>query len=520
MSNRTIIIGAIAVVVVSFLGATFLINLLRPSSLQEGRPQLVAVPPLKLLAGKSTILAPAAVAMLAIHDALEAQVPHNLSGKPQNPVSQLLQSADLSFTVTRGPLNVSGQPEALVVSTHLSGAFDARGTITGAANGVGGAISGLIGGLSAGAGQQMQNLVGKGFEQHADLQGTVTAVSRPTISPNWRLSPNLSAQVNVADVVLPIGGVKLSVAGTVKPVLDNAVREQTAALEARVRNDPFIENAARAEWAKLCHATSLGIAAPGAPDLWLEVRPTRAIAAQPEIGSNAVTLFLGVEAQTRIVPNETRPTCPFPKQLVILPKANEGALDITVPIDVPFTEVSRLVETQLGGKTFPEDGSGSYVTTIKRAAIAASGDRLLISLLVNVKRRGWFSIGADATLHVWGRPLLDQGQQILRFTDVSVDVQSKTAFGLLGVAAQAAVPYLQKMLAEKAVVDLKPFGQDAKKQIVAAVNDFTGRAAGMSVNVAITGIRLTGIDYDDNTLRIIADADGTVSVAISSLALQ
>jgi Domain of unknown function (DUF4403) len=514
MSNRTIIIGAIAVVVVSFLGATFLINLLWPSSLQEGRPQLVAAPPLKPLAGKSTILAPATVAMSAIHDALEAQAPHNLSGKPQNPVSQLLQSADLSFTVTRGPLNVSGRPEALVVSTHLSGTFDARGTITGAANAVGGAISGLIGG------QQMQNLVGKAFVQHGDLQGTVTAVSRPTISPNWRLSPNLSAQVNVADVVLPIGGVKLSVAGTVKPVLDNAVREQTAVVEARVRNDPFIENAARAEWAKLCHATSLGIAAPGAPNLWLEVRPTRAIAAQPEIGSNAVTLFLGVEAQTRIVPNETRPTCPFPQQLDILPQANEGTLDITVPIDVPFTDVSRLVETQLGGKTFPEDGSGSYVTTIKRVAIAASGDRLLISLLVNVKRRGWFSIGADATLHVWGRPLLDQGQQILRFTDVSVDVQSKTAFELLGVAAQAAVPYLQKMLAEKAVVDLKPFGQDAKKQIAAAVNEFTGRAAGMSVNVAITSIRLTGVDYDDNTLRIIADADGTVNVAISSLALQ
>jgi hypothetical protein len=76
------------------------------------------------------------------------------------------------------------------------------------------------------------------------------------------------------------------------------------------------------------------------------------------------------------------------------------------------------------------------------------------------------------------------------------------------------------MLAEKAVVDLKPFGQDAKKQIAAAVNEFTARAAGMSVNVAITGIRLTGIDYDDNTLRIIADADGTVNVAISSLALQ
>ena len=54
----------------------------------------------------------------------------------------------------------------------------------------------------------------------------------------------------------------------------------------------------------------------------------------------------------------------------------------------------------------------------------------------------FFSAGADATLHVWGRPVLDQERQLLRFTNVKLDVQSKAAFGLLGEVAQAAVPYL------------------------------------------------------------------------------
>ena len=48
------------------------------------------------------------------------------------------------------------------------------------------------------------------------------------------------------------------------------------------------------------------------PDLWLEIRPMRAIAAQPKIDGNAVTLLVGVQAETRIVPNETKPKCPFP----------------------------------------------------------------------------------------------------------------------------------------------------------------------------------------------------------------
>ena len=349
----------------------------------------------------------------------------------------------------------------------------------------------------------------------------MTTTARPTIAPNWRLAPNLAAQVNVADVILPIAGIKLSVANEVKPVLDKAVREQTNALETRLRNDPFIENAARGEWSRLCRAIPLGAAGAGMPNLWLEIRPVRAIAAQPKIDAKAVTLLVGVQAQTRIVPNETRPDCPFPKELDIVPQANEGTVNIAVPIDIPFSEVARLIEAQLKGKTFPEDGSGAFAATIEHAAVAASGDRLLISLLVNVKKRGLFSFfGADATVHVWGRPLLDRQHQILRFTDVALDVQSQAAFGLLGAAAQAALPYLQKTLAEQAVIDLGPFAEDAKKRIATSVGDLAAQAPGLSASVAINDLRLVGIAYDDKTLRVIAEADGSVDVAISSLAMQ
>jgi hypothetical protein len=525
MTLRTILFGAL-VVVVSFAGALLLMNLLWPSSasLRQGRPALVAVPPLQPLTGTSTILTPAAVAMSAIRDMLDAQAPKNLSGKPQNPVSKLLSNAQLTFTVTRGSFAVSGRPDAIVVVTPLTGTFQALGTLTGAAgsgvSAVGGAIGNMIGGST---GQQVQSLAGKAFDQHTDIQGAVTTTARPTIAPNWRLAPNLAAQVNVVDVVLPIAGVKLSVAGAVKPVLDAAVREQTNALEARVRNDPFIETAARSEWGKLCRAVPLGAAGQATsnsvmPNLWLEIRPVRAIAAQPLIGADTVTLLVGVQAQTRIVPIETKPVCPFPQQLDLVPQSKDGTVDIAVPIDIPFPELNRLLGAQIAGKTFPEDGSGTFAATIKQAAIAASGDRLLISFLVHIKKSGFFAVGADATVHVYGRPVLDQDNQILRFTDVAIDLQSQAAFGLLGAAAQAAVPYLQKTLAEKAVIDLKPLAADAKARIAAAVGDLAGQAQGVRAKATITDLRLTGVAYDANTLRIIADAKGSVTVAISSLA--
>ena len=516
MNLRTIMLG-VFVVAVSFVGALLVMSLLWPASLQQGRPALVAVLPLPPLTRTSTVLAPAAIALTAIRDALEAQAPKNLAGKRQNPLSQLLSNADINWTIARGPLNVSGQGDALVIAAPLSGTFQALGTVSGGVGALGGALGNILGG---GVGQKVQNLAGKAFDQRAEIHGTVTTTARPTIAPNWRLAPNLAAQVNVVDVALPIAGIKLSVADEVKPFLDNAVREQTSALEARLRNDPFIENAARGEWAKLCRAVSLGAAGQGLPDLWLEIRPTRAIAAQPKIDADAVTLLVGVQAETRIVAQETKPDCPFPAQLDIVPQANEGSVSIGVPIDIPFSEVSRLLEAQVAGKTYPEDGSGAFAITIRQAAVAASGDRLLISLLVNVRKRGFFSIGAGATVHVWGRPVLDPEHQILRFTDVALDVQSKAAFGLLGAAAEAAAPYLQKTLAEKAVIDLKPFAADAKKRMAAAIGDFASQGDGVSAKVGVDDLRLIGVAYDDKTLRVIADIAGSVSVAVSSLAMK
>ena len=124
MNPRSIILG-VMIVAISFIGATLAINVLwprAPASLKEGRPALVAVPPLKPLEGVSTVLAPAAITMAAIGEALEAQAPRDLAGKRPGAVSPLMPDADIHWTITRGPLNVSGQSDSLVVATPLSGA--------------------------------------------------------------------------------------------------------------------------------------------------------------------------------------------------------------------------------------------------------------------------------------------------------------------------------------------------------------------------------------------------------------
>ena len=173
---------------------------------------------------------------------------------------------------------------------------------------------------------------------------------------------------------------------------------------------------------------------------------------------------------------------------------------------------------QLKGRKFPDDPNAAAEVTVQRASVAPSGDRLLISLQVKAReKKSWFGFGADANIFVWGRPQLDSANQILKLTDITLDVDSETAFGLLGAAARAAIPYLKDSLEQNAVIDLKPFAASARTSIEAAIADFQKQDDSVRADTAVTGLRLVEIAYDSKTLRVIAEAEGTVKVTVSKL---
>jgi hypothetical protein len=515
MSLKTILL-AIAVIVVSFFVSLKMMDWLSPRG-TVAAPAIVQLPPLPPVSRSSVILAPVAIALSAIRDAADRAAPRDFAGKADNPVSQVLQNADIGWTASRGPVNATGAQDVLSLATALTGKLNVTGSLTSKATGaVGDALGGLLGGNVA---KQIGSVNIKELNASAEIKGNVTFTSRPKLAASWHLEPNLAAQVNLGDTSLAVAGARVNVPAQVKPLLDKTVGEQVAAVETRLRSDPTFERNARAQWAKACRSIPLqGTGATAAmPALWLEMRPTRAIAAQPHVDASAVTLTIGVEAETRITPLQTKPDCPFPATISIVPPT-PGGVSIGVPIDVPFTDINKILEAQLTGRTFPEDGSGSVDVTVKRASVAASGDRLLISLRVNAReKKSFFGFGGEADVHIWGRPVLDQAQQTLRLTDIELAVESEAAFGLLGAAARAAMPHLQKALAEKATIDLKPFATNAQKKIAAAISDFQKNEDGVRVEAEITSLRLADIAFDTKTLRVIAEAAGSINVYVTAL---
>ena len=512
---KTILI-AVAVIAISFYASLKLMDWLSPSAPVQG-PALTQLPPLPPVARSSIILAPVSISLSAIRDAAERAVPHTFQGKANNPVSQILQNADIGWTASRSAITATGAQDVLSLATGLTGTLNVTGSLSSKATGAMSALGSLLGDKAA---KEISGINIKALNANAEIKGGATITSRPKLAAAWHFEPNFGAQVNLGDTTLTVAGARVSVPAEVKPMIDKTVNDQLEALAERIRKDPTLQQSAKVQWAKMCRSIPLQTAAgtePALPPLWLEMKPTKAIAVQPSVDASAVTATMGIEAETRITSEQTNPDCPFPDKISIIPPTQPGVA-IDMPVDMSFTDVSKIVNAEFAGKTFPEDGSGPVEVTVKQASVAASGERLLISLLVHAKeKKSWFGFGADATVQIWGRPVLDPKQQTLRLTDIQLAVESEAAFGLLGAAARGVMPRLQQVLADKAVIDLKPFAANAQQKVNAALADFQSNDNGTTVTANVTSAQLSYIAFDSKTLRLIVEANGSVNVAVTAL---
>jgi Domain of unknown function (DUF4403) len=507
------ILVVVVVVAASFLVGLKAIDWFSPR-VTVPRPVLAELPSLPPAPRSSIILAQVAIPLSAIRDVADRSAARNFAGKAENPASQILQNADIGWTASRGPIMAAGGQDVLSLTSTLTGKLNVTGSLSSRA--VSDAIGGLLGGNVA---KQIGGLNIKNLNASAEIKGNVTVTSRPKFAAAWHFEPNLGAEVRLGDTNVLFAGARVNVPAQIKPVIDKTVGEQIAAAGARIRNDPSLERNARVQWAKACRSIPLqgGGAGSSMPALWLELRPTRAVAVQPNVSATAVTMTLGIEAETLITANQTTPSCPFPEKISVVPPT-APVVSIGIPVDIPFTDINDILDRQFAGRTFPEDGSGSVILTVKQASVAASGDRLLISLLVNATdKTSWFGLGGEATVHVWGKPALDQAHQTLRLTGMELAVESEAAFGLLGTAARAAMPHLQKALAEKSVVDLKPMLGNAQKMVATVISDLQKNEDGVRVAAEITRLDLAEIAFDSKTLRVVAEAAGTINVTITAL---
>src|ERR1700761_6443683 len=163
---KTILLAS-AVVAVSFAVSLKALDWLSPRA-PVNKPALAELPPLAPASRSSTILAPVAISLSAIRDAAERAAPRNFAGKADNPVSQVLQNADIGWTASRGPISATGAQDVLSLATPLTGKINHTGSLASKPPGaVGDAIGGLLG---ADAAKQVGSINIKAFNANAEIK--------------------------------------------------------------------------------------------------------------------------------------------------------------------------------------------------------------------------------------------------------------------------------------------------------------------------------------------------------------
>src|SRR5882757_7130773 len=194
---------ALAVLIVSFVASLKVMDFVAPRATNRP-PALAELPPLPPAPRASTVMAPIAVALSAIRDAADRGAPRNFSGKADNPISQILQNADIGWTASRGPIVATGTQDVLSLATPLTGTLNVTGSLSAKATGaVGDALGGLLGGDVA---KRIGGVNIKSLNAHAEIKGNVTITARPKLAAAWRIEPNLTAQVILGDTNLSVAG--------------------------------------------------------------------------------------------------------------------------------------------------------------------------------------------------------------------------------------------------------------------------------------------------------------------------
>ena len=159
-------IGA-AVVIIFFSSTLWALNRFFPGNpLDESKPATAALNPLQPVTRTSVIVAPVAVAALAIRDALEANAPRGMTGKNENPLAELLGKADIGWSIARGPFVVNGASTGLNISTTLNGSLRVTGQIANQGGNLTGAIGGLLGNKLGGEVQKLTDARARPARRH------------------------------------------------------------------------------------------------------------------------------------------------------------------------------------------------------------------------------------------------------------------------------------------------------------------------------------------------------------------
>lgn len=474
---RKIILGMLVLGAIIAAGVFLSENV---SKYDAERPALKtpALEPLAERLSRATI--PVSVPITAVGEALERGTPKEESGSVRNALGGRFAQSELSWQLARSDLQVSGRNGALSVEAKLSGEANATGVI---------------------------RLLRKvNFSSRGDVLANVFLTASPTLKTNWRVFPNLSeVKIDMQKTNIPIKRiVDIDAREHILPGVKTTAEGLRAQLNRSVARSGLFRQAAREGWKRLCASTPLGENS----GLWLETKPVVARAAQIRIDHKEIRSTIGIEVKTRILPERTQPSCPFPKTLLI-EKPKPGGFEIVMPTLIDYETLGRMLAEEVVGKSF-----GKKVSVLIRAIrIRPHGEDLLLETKVAAEADILSGTEARGTLYLLAEPKLNVKAQAVTLENVKLDVDSQNV--LFSMAGKAAEPLLLDAISRHIPFELGPRLKEFKDSSESAISAISSES--ISVTGKVHQVRLTRLDVGPEHLRLVLTAEGRLRARVEAV---
>ena len=469
--RRAIIPVVVALVVLAAAGWAFL----RTSARLEIPPPAAREAPLAPLdLPASTLAIPVSVPLEAIGGELNRTAPPSVAGAQDGPLG-----SRLNWRVARSPIAVSGVDDALRISGDLNGNLSIESW--------------------AGSAQ-------------VDLKARYHMDSRPRMLRNWRLDPNLSAELSLDQATHRLfGRIDISLRGTIGPPLERALQVQLGRLQEHIARDDSIERVARELWTRLC--TSVRILPE--PEIWLEIRPGGLRAGQVRIGAQAASLALALQARTAIGTRETTPQCAFPKRLEIgSAEPKNASIALWLPVEASYGVLQDMLERSAVRHTFGD----AWPFKVDAARLNPHGRSLLLEADFRAQSPDWLSKRGKVSAFLVAEPVLDPEAATITLAGLSLDTASNHAAA--AVLGEVAERRFLAALEHPAAFDLSEWQEQLRQRANEALAKLMNASSdNMALSARLDDLRLARLDVGPDSIRAVGHARGTARVTIETLSL-
>jgi len=309
-----------------------------------------APPPAEL----STIVVPIRASLAPLLPLIEAQVPKRVSRTDAYELDPS-QRFGLKYDVIRDPIALNMQNAGLHVSAHVRYALE--GCVNGSTR--------MWPCLSCGFGEPMR-------------EATIELQSRFDWGENWTLRSKTTARPVSFGSSCKVTALKVDITEwKLRPLVEQQLQDAAKTIDANTPKLASIRPYAQQVWSSLQMPFAIG------PKTWLIMDPVD-VALAPIRGSGLnVTSALALHARTRVVVGDKPPAAPRPLPALQTAAVNDTGIRVPFDVEIPYSEVSRVLTGQFGKRSYAIEGGTLAVDTIELSA--PSNGRLGIAAAIDYR---------------------------------------------------------------------------------------------------------------------------------------